>query len=413
MNRTDTYGQQLSCGHSASLRAWNGAWASFLHFEGDPLAQLDEANAADDRFVMGSVFTATYRLLGGSPPRAPMVIDDIVRVRSRVERCNEHEQGHAAALEKLLGGDFGAAARAWDELGTSGFDMAATRFAHDVYLHVGDAQGRIRSSKTAIERWPEDHPGYGAVLGQHAFALEEVGAYNEAERAGQAALALDPDDLWALHALAHVYESTDAHEPAMRLLMSTQNRWVEQELLAAHIWWHLAIRLLAAGRHQEALGIFDSSMPEASTAFRLCDVTSLLWRLELRDVDVGPRWQALADAWAPIEERHTCGFLDMHAALAFSRSPDHAGAELFWDGLAAAHEGDTSENAETFRSAVRPLVAAIRLFGAGRYQEAAAGFAAVSKDVPRVGGSIAQREIVALTETEARQRVPDTEENTP
>ena len=49
-------------------------------------------------------------------------------------------------------------------------------------------------------------PGYGYVLGMYAFGLEEMGEYARAELTGQQALALNPRDPWAIHAVAHVYE---------------------------------------------------------------------------------------------------------------------------------------------------------------------------------------------------------------
>ena len=49
-------------------------------------------------------------------------------------------------------------------------------------------------------------PGYHAVLAMHAYALQECGAYEEAEAAAQRALALQPRDVRAHHALAHVME---------------------------------------------------------------------------------------------------------------------------------------------------------------------------------------------------------------
>ena len=51
-------------------------------------------------------------------------------------------------------------------------------------------------------------PDYGKVLGMSAFALEECGAYEEAERRGRRAVEIDPTDIWATHAVAHVMEMT-------------------------------------------------------------------------------------------------------------------------------------------------------------------------------------------------------------
>ena len=51
-------------------------------------------------------------------------------------------------------------------------------------------------------------------------------------------------------------------------------------------------------------------------ALEYVDATALLWRLMLRHVDVGPRWQAVADAWEPLIEDTYYAFNDMHAAMA-------------------------------------------------------------------------------------------------
>lgn len=48
--------------------------------------------------------------------------------------------------------------------------------------------------------------GYCNVLGMHAFGLVENGAYALAEERADVALAMQNTDIWAVHAMAHVYE---------------------------------------------------------------------------------------------------------------------------------------------------------------------------------------------------------------
>lgn len=406
-------------GAPASVEAWERAWEQYLHYRGDPVVAASEAGADDESFVMGPVFAAVYRVLAGTPSGSPALIADAARARSRAGGSGDRERAHVRALELLLAGEFTQAARTWDGIARSGRDFAAVRFAHDVYLHVGDDLGRLHSSAQAAEAW-RDQPGWGFVAGQHAFALEEVGRYDEAEELGRAALGLDPDDLWARHALAHVYESTDDTPAALRLLEGSVERWNGQELLATHIWWHLALRLLASGDAAGALAVFDERQPRASTAFQLCDQTSLLWRLELAGCDAGDRWDALADCWDGVAERHTCGFLDLHAALTFARRPDHPGASLWFDGLHARCAGaskndcrvtevgegsgegrpglrDASENDQTFVDVVAPLAHAFRAYTGGDTD----GFVGVVDGLGRsarwIGGSIAQRDLINLT----------------
>ena len=382
-------------GEPASRRAWERAWEQYLHYRGDPVAAASEAGESDESFVMGPVFASVYRVLAGTPSGAPALAADAARVRSRAGRSGDRERAHARALESLLAGEFTAAARAWDAIALSERDFAAVRFAHDLYLHVGDDRGRLGSSSHAVEAW-WDEPGWGFVAGQHAFALEEVGRYDEAEELGRVALGLDPDDLWARHALAHVYESTDDTPAALELLEGSVDRWSAQDLFATHIWWHLALRLLASGDAGGALAVFDERQPHATTAFQLCDQTSLLWRLELAGCDAGDRWDTLVDCWDNVAERHTCAFLDVHAALAFARRPGHPGARRWFDGLRSRPPG-TSENDSTFGGVVAPLVEAFCHYARGGCDRFARIVDGLGGAAARIGGSIAQRDLITLT----------------
>ena len=382
-------------GAPASVKAWEQAWEQYLHYRGDPVTVASEAGRDDESFVMGPVFAAVYRVLAGSPVHASTLESDTRRAVGRAVSAGDRERAHAEALEFLVSGEFTAAARVWDGVASAGRDFAAVRFAHDVYLHVGDDRGRLDSSSHAVEAW-RGEPGWGFVAGQHAFALEEVGRCDEAEELGRVALGLDPDDLWARHALAHVYESTEDTTAALELLEGSVDRWADQDLLATHIWWHLALRLLASGDTPGALAVFDERQPHATTAFQLCDQTSLLWRLELAGCDGGDRWDTLADRWDSVAERHTCAFLDVHAALAFARRPDHPGAHRWFEGL-EQREAGVSENDATFARVVEPLVEAFRNYGRGRHDNFVTIVDGLGDSISRIGGSMAQRDLVALT----------------
>ena len=386
-------------GAPASVEAWGRAWEQYLHYRGDPVALASEAGEGDESFVMGPVFAAVYRILAGSPVDAAHLQADVGRAVRRAARAADRERVHVRALELLIAGEFTSAARAWDDLAATGRDFAAVRFAHDVYLHVGDDERRLASSFQAVEAF-QDESGWGFVAGQHAFALEETGQYDEAEQFAQQALDIDPDDLWARHALAHVYESTDDTPAARGMLEGSVERWSQQDLFATHIWWHLALRLLADGDAASALAIFDERERHARTAFQLCDQTSLLWRLELAGCDGGARWDGLADRWDQVVERHTCGYLDVHAALAFVRRPEHRGAARWFEGLRARRSG-ASENDGTFGEVVMPLVAAFRSYAGGRRDRFVPLVDELGSCTRRIGGSIVQRDLITLTRAAA------------
>jgi tetratricopeptide (TPR) repeat protein len=384
----------VAANFASSVAAWESAWADFVHFVGDPFAQLETANETDDEFAMGPVFCATYRILGGAQPGLTQLVAEHEWANSRA--AGERELGHVEALNHLFNGDFTKAARHWDKLARNTRDFAAVRFAHDVYLHIGNVPNRLQSSQRAMEMWQPSDPGWAFIASQHSFALEEAGFYDEAANVGWQALEADPQDLWALHALAHVFESTGDQPAALSLLEDRQETWSKQDSLSVHIWWHYALRLIEDKRFDEVLAIHDQLVPEATTPFRLCDLSSMLWRLELVGVDVGHRWDHLCDALQSRAEKHTAGFLDTHSALVYTRRPEHPAAEPFFSGLIASHADGQSENDQIFRAVVRPLAEAIRAIP-NDHVMAARLFDSVEPQAYRIGGSIAQRELISMT----------------
>lgn len=375
----------------ASVEAWHRGWAEMVHFVGDPFATLAEANVADDRFAMGPIFCTTYRILGGVRLDDPELLVDLDRARGRA--TTGREAAHLEAVEHMAVGNFSDAAAVWDAMPPG--DFAAARFAHDVYLHVGEVDRRIVSSERALGHF-DATSSRPYVASQHAFSLEEAGLYSEAEAMAWSSLEADPMELWALHALAHVYESTNDQDAAIDLLESRSATWGAQDALAVHIHWHHALRMIVAGEHDRVLALFDRLEPNAGTPFRLCDVSSLLWRLEHDGADVGDRWRLVADRMAMRPERHSSGFLDLHMALAFQRVPDHEATDAFFVGAASAHADDRSENGDIFRSVVRPLVEAIRVCDVDPLRSADL-LDSVAEQSHRIGGSIAQRDLITIT----------------
>ena len=402
----DRFDQELSMADPGTLEVWDLALREILDFRGEPAERLQELTADDEAFVMGLVVTLTWAILGGDDPQSATIQDDLQVLEARCRNATDREQDHAVAVTNLVAGDFTKAASRWNAIGAAHpQDLVATKAVHDVYLHVGDDTRRLRSSTAAIERLALGDPGYGVAAGQHAYALEEVGRFEEAERFARIALGVDPVDVWALHAIAHVYETQDRQEEAVDFLRATRPDWIERDHLALHLEWHLALRLLAGGSFGECLELVDGRLATTDRAFGLCDLTSLLWRLELAGCDVGDRWPGLATKWRNHDQLHTTGFLDLHAALAFSACPDDPGAANFWAGLDACHRDGASENDRIFDEVVRPLADALRDHRTGRHRAAVDVLDGLAATCHQVGGSHAQRDLFARTANASRQQV--------
>ena len=300
-------------------------------------------------------------------------------------------------MRTLVSGEFEDAARQWDAIAIDHpRDLLALKLAHDVCLHIGNDDIRLPSAQRAvdIEAFAADDPAMAVLLADLSFALEEVGRYDEAEAFGRHALAIDSTDLWARHALAHVYESTGDNQAAHELLIDTSRQWSTQTSLAHHIWWHVGLRLLHHGDVVGSQQVLDDELT-ATTAFSLSDASSLRWRIELVTGESDSEgWKHQASQWALVNERHACGFLDVHATLAFASAPGPE-AQRFFDGLASRKSSSTF-NDVTFDQVVMPVMQGLRGFRAGDPQ-AINLLKSVGPELHRIGGSVVQRDLVTRT----------------
>jgi len=87
-------------------------------------------------------------------------------------------------------------------------DTISMKLSHGIRFILGDHLGMRASIQSVMHAHDEGHPLRGYALGCLAFALEETGDYDEAERAGLLGLEYAKDDAWGLHAVAHVYDMT-------------------------------------------------------------------------------------------------------------------------------------------------------------------------------------------------------------
>jgi len=248
-------------------------------------------------------------------------------------------------------------------------------------------------------------PGYHALLGMHAFGLEECGDYLLAEARGRRAVELEPRDGWAWHAVAHVLEMQDRRGDGIAWLRADSEAWSRESFFCVHTWWHLALFHLDRGEVGEALALFDGPIHGARSklALDLVDAASLLWRLHLMGIDVSSRWQTVADAWQPLAGAGSYAFNDAHAMMAFVGAGREASALEVFEAQERALARD-DDNAGFTRDVGAPVARAIYAFGAGAYAETVRRLRGVREIAHRFGGSHAQRDVLDRTLLEAARR---------
>jgi tetratricopeptide (TPR) repeat protein len=401
----DRYGNQLSTRSQAAVDKYNDALELIRLYRGDPIAALDAAIGEDPNFTMA--WAARAAVLVQQTDKAYLEEVDRSLKAGLASGGNDRERAHLAATQAWSQGrlDDSVAkfARIAQEQPT---DLFALQTAHVGCFFTGKQHEMRDWPLQAMRAFKRGDDGYHAVLGMAAFGLEECGDYARAEAFGTEAVALDPRDGWAVHAVAHVHEMRGDVEAGVPWLRDHAKDWAPESGFAYHNWWHLALLHLDRGDAKSALAMYDTKVrPNAESAVILegIDASALLWRLHLEGIDTGDRFAKLAACWERCIDDGHYAFNDLHAIMAFLGAGRRNEAERVAAAMRrAATRND--DNAYMTRSVGLPLAEAFLAFDAGRYSETVEKIAVVRGIAQRFGGSHAQRDILSLTALHAALR---------
>jgi len=403
----DLHGHELSGASAGARDHYERALGLFRLYNGDPLAAADAALADSPGFAMAHLLKAWLNLLGTEP--AGIDAARAAHAAAAAHCRTARERGHLAAVGHLVDGRWHDASRAILRVGTDHpHDLLALQAGHQLDFFTGNARLLRDRVARALAEWSPDMPGYHALLGMHAFGLEEMGDYGPAEVAGRRAVELEPRDGWAQHAVAHVLEMQGRTGDGVAWMRASPDAWSRDSFFAVHNWWHLALYHLDRGEMEEVLRLFDGPIfgARSAVAMDLLDAAALLWRLHLRGVDVGDRWAAVADNWQAFASAGNYAFNDAHAVMAFvgAGRPEKIAEVMEAQDRAMAGAGD---NARFTSEVGRPVVLGLKAFGKGDYAGCIAAIQPVIPIANRFGGSHAQRDLLDLTVLEAALRLPD------
>lgn len=405
----DRRGVPVSCSHRPALELYEKALLQYQSYVGDPLATIDEALREAPDFVLGHLFRATVLMTLAEQRFVGDARASVAAAEALLPAAHPREVGLAAAARHLVEGEWDGAVMAFDHvLVEHPRDAFAIQSAHLLDFYRGDAQNLRTRVSRVLPHWSPSVPGYSYILGMHAFGLEECHQYPEAEETGRRALALEPKDGWAVHAVTHVMEMQGRIDEGIEWLESRERDWAPDNSFAFHNYWHLALYYLDRQRYADVLALYDTRVqPEpAEFTLQLLDATALLWRLHLEGVDLGRRGDVVADNWAGRVERERgfYAFNDLHAMLAFTMAGREKEAARLLADLEWTVDHGTGVNVMMTREVGLPLCRALQAFGQGRYDEAAARIERVRDGAHRFGGSHAQRDVLTLTLIEAAIR---------
>ncbi|MBL8701721.1 MAG: tetratricopeptide repeat protein [Alphaproteobacteria bacterium] len=404
MTTNDKFGHALSGATTETAALYDRAQRQLLLYEGDPVATIAEAIERRPDFVMARVLHAYLHLLGARPDVAHVARGSLEAAEALPHTTREG--GHLAAIRHLVEGRWHAAARALEDVAIDHpHDILALQAGQALDFFVGDSRMLRDRIARALPAWSPAMPDYHGVLGMHAFGLEEMGDYTAAERAGRRAIELEPRDSWAQHAVAHVCEMQGRQRDGIAWMRGNEDGWTRDNFFKVHNWWHLAMFHLDLGETDAVLKLYDESIYGTRTGavLDMVDASAMLWRLILRGVDVGGRWQGVAEDWATLTASSNYAFNDAHAMMAFVGAGRRADGDAVL-ALQAAPKRDGDDNAAFIREVGAPVTQAIRAFGDGDHGTAIRLLRPARNIAARFGGSHAQRDLIDLTLIESALR---------
>ena len=379
------------------LSEWNAMIRAFLAHGTTTPTHLGAVLQSNPDFAMGHAARGLFSLMMGraeltATAREALSACHVAKSRAPVQM---REQAWIDALQHWLEGrPTQSVAEMEKVLAAHPVDTLSAKVSHAIRFILGDAAGMRRSVERVLSAHEDGHALRGFLLGCHAFTLEETGEYDAAERAGRAGLELAPDDAWGLHAVAHVYDMTARPDSGIALIENNTGAWDHCNNFRYHVWWHKALLHVDRGELDVALGLYDAQIRADKTDdYRdISNATSLLVRLELDGVDVGARWEELADLAEARTEDGCVVFADLHYMLALTGA-DRTGAQndmMQRFARDAAKDGDMPQ-----RYAVpgQAALSGLNAFAEGRYDTAFADLALARPDMQQIGGSHAQRDV--------------------
>jgi tetratricopeptide (TPR) repeat protein len=398
----DAYGLPVTTASPHALATYDRAVRALLGWQADALDLFRAAAAEDPGLAVAHTGMAICLFLEERFSETKAATDAALKAAASQ---TERERRHVDAVALWTSGKGEDAARAMrTHLEDHPRDVMILQRLYYVYFW----QGRFPEMLEATTALVGHYPGDSFPLGLHAFALEEAGRCDEAVRAAEAALALNPTDAWGVHALAHALYESAAFDSGITRLPPAIHPCRGLNWFRNHLLWHLALLYFARGDYARAAAMSRRVFERApsSIAGDLHDSISLLWRMELAGRPMRERWAPFTAIGRERMSRQGLAFHVAHIAMALAAGGDWTGARQH---LAMVRERAPKDRTGLVGEVLVPLIEGLHAFAEGDYATTVTRLEPLRPRVVELGGSRAQRDVFHDTLFEACFRSGDAE----
>lgn len=387
---TDGFGLGVTLQRPESAAAVQGFGLGFAGYTPRILEVLAAAEHDDSLVVQACA--AVLWMFSESPAGPPKARAHLARARAAALPGTPRELAFATAVQRWVGGDLaGALALHAEHARAHPLDLVMVKLGQYHAFNLGDAPLMLKLALPALAAAPH----WAVVQGLAAFGWEQCHHLQQAEAAARRALAITPAEPWALHALAHVLLTQGRLDEGVVALRRASKGWGGlTSFMRGHLWWHLALKLIELDDGAGALALYDTQVWGIDTSYSQDQVgaVSLLARLELAGLDVGPRWQALAGHLTGRVSDQIQPFLDLQYLYGLAR-----GGRPEADALLArieAHAATVQGPAQAaWQQVAVPAARGLLAHARGQWAQAAQQLAQAMPQLVLIGGSHAQRDL--------------------
>ncbi len=399
----DARGHIISTDSNEAATALSAAIEAFAARQSIAASHMQKAIAADPECAFGQAMMGIMLLGARTTALREQAKQAMVAAEKHSQQVSTREKQYVKALQHTYAGQLEDAVRCYEAvLAEHPTDLLALVFLQSELFWLGDMVWTERVSAQVAPHWNADVPGYTAFLAIRAFDLEENNRFAEGEQVTQEALKLNPADVWGAHAFAHIMLMQNRIDEGIAWMDERQSLWDDANQMQYHLAWHHCLFLGERHQHEKMLAIYDERIRNRDHALcaampdlyiDLQNGSSLLWRLEQAGVDVGNRWQELADVCAPRVNDMSNPFTSAHFALVLAANEQFDAC----DELIAAMESfanDTNHDlALRYRKAALPAAKAAIAHRKGDHHGVIQQLKPAQQDLWNMGGSHAQQDL--------------------
>lgn len=399
MAYTDVRGLTLTTSSSEAVDAFNQSIADNAEYRLSAGDRMGEAIAADPNFTMAHCVMGYY-MMGAealAPPGAGRACLEAAEA-TELDKVTPRERASVAALRCWVEGRQDDALLIWEKiLDDNPLDLLTMQLLHYRSFWLGKEEGIRDSVSRYFDRWDFSVPNYSNVLGMYCFGLNENGNGDRALEYGRKAIDLNKNDLWSVHAVAHVLNDRGEQHAGIAFFDQFDKTWEGHNAIREHLWWHEALLWWELGDFEKTLNLYDEYFAKNITPFYL-DIqnsASMLWRLESVGVDVGNRWHGISEVARKRMEYRYLPWTDIHVAMTLGRTGDTENMGKFMN-IVRGDAGNAVNARQVGAAETNEAVCgAIQSYCEGNYSNAIEKLVSVRADNFRhLGASNAQRDVI-------------------